>query len=356
MPFPAGAVADRLLNWYGAAGRDLPWRKTRDPYRIWLAEIMLQQTTVAAVIPYYQKFLDRFPTLQALADASLDEVIQRWAGLGYYSRARNLHSAAHQVIEAFDGRFPDSLEELISLPGIGRSTAGAILSIAFDQPAAILDGNVRRVLVRLSAWTKDARSAVAERQLWSWAELLTPSDRAHDYAQAIMDLGAMVCVPRRPLCERCPLSDLCLAFRKGLAADLPAKRIKKTVPLRRQAALLVSLQGRLLVARRPPNGLLGGLWEFPVVDLAKANPGRQQVQMLQQDLGLPGNPEPLGIIRHAYSHFKLELEVHVLKLADSTQVVESERVWCPVDELPQLPLHGAHGKALAVFLEGTKRE
>lgn len=356
VPFPAEAVADRLLDWYDAHGRDLPWRRTRDPYRIWLSEIMLQQTTVAAVIPYYQKFLERFPTLEALAAGSLDEVLRLWAGLGYYSRARNLHRAARQVMAEFSGRFPETPEALISLPGIGRSTAGAIRAIAFDHPAAILDGNVRRVLVRLFAWTDDPRSSRAERQLWQWAELLTPAARAHDYSQAIMDLGAMVCVPGQPLCDRCPLNGLCLAHRQGLAGKLPVRRIKKAVPRRHQAALLVRLQDRLLVSRRPPDGLLGGLWEFPVVDLAKSHPGENEIHMLQNDLGLPGNPEHIGTIHHAYSHFKLVLEVYSLRLADLSLIADSDRAWCPVEDLQHLPLHGAHEKALAIFLEAAKRE
>lgn len=356
LPFPSRAISDRLLAWYGRKGRDLPWRNTRDPYRVWLSEVMLQQTTVAAVVPYYHRFLDRFPTLQVLAEASLDEVIQYWAGLGYYSRARNLHRAARQVAAEFGGNFPDTQEELCALPGIGRSTAGAILSIAFDQPAPILDGNVRRVLVRLFAWTEDPRSSRAERRLWQWAEVLTPSDRAHDYAQAIMDLGAMVCVPRRPSCRFCPLNDFCRAFQEGLADILPLKRPRKAVPLRRQAVLLACWQARLLVTRRPPKGLLGGLWEFPVVDLNQAQPHGKQLQRLQNDLGLPGNLRHLGTIRHVYSHFKLELEVHALDLEDRLLVAEGEQRWCPMNELSQLPLHGAHDKALEVFLKDVERE
>ena len=356
VPFPAGAVADCLLDWYGVHGRDLPWRRTRDPYRIWISEIMLQQTTVAAVIPYYQKFLERFPTLEALAAGSLDEILRLWAGLGYYSRARNLHRAARQVMAEYCGRFPETQEALITLPGIGRSTAGAIRAIAFDQPAAILDGNVRRVLVRLFAWSDDPRSSRAERQLWQWADLLTPAARAHDYSQAIMDLGAVVCVPGPPLCDRCPLNGLCLAHRQGLAGELPVRRIKKAVPRRHQAALLVRLQDRMLVSRRPPEGLLGGLWEFPVVDLAKMQVGETGVHMLQNDLGLPGNPEHIGTIHHAYSHFKLALEVHSLCLADHNLIADSDRIWCPTDDLRRLPLHGAHEKALAIFLEAAKPE
>ncbi|MEJ2202291.1 MAG: A/G-specific adenine glycosylase, partial [Desulfuromonadaceae bacterium] len=190
------SVAPLLLSWYGRQGRDLPWRQTRDPYRIWLSEIMLQQTGVETVIPYYLKFLDRFPSATALATADLDAVIELWAGLGYYSRARNLHATARKIVAEFDGNFPAEQSLLESLPGIGRSTAGAILAIAFEQKGVILDGNVRRVLCRLFALELNPRSTAAEKQLWRWAEALTPADRPHDYAQAIMDLGATICLPR----------------------------------------------------------------------------------------------------------------------------------------------------------------
>ncbi|MDH3998734.1 MAG: A/G-specific adenine glycosylase, partial [Desulfuromonadales bacterium] len=230
LPFDPPQMAQRLLRWYGAKGRDLPWRQNRDPYCIWLSEIMLQQTGVVTVIPYYQRFLDKFPTLQQLAAAPLDDVIQLWAGLGYYSRARNLHKAAQQVMAEHSGVFPSQLDDIQALPGIGRSTAGAILSIAFDQPAPILDGNVRRVLVRLFAWRNDPRSSAAEKQLWQWAEQLTPPQQAHDYAQAIMDLGATVCTPRTPDCANCPLRALCVAHQQGLAETLPIKRKRAKAP------------------------------------------------------------------------------------------------------------------------------
>ena len=312
-PFDPLAVAPRLLAWYGAQGRDLPWRHTRDPYRIWLSEIMLQQTTVAAVIPYYQRFLDGFPDVAALAAAPLEKVIELWAGLGYYTRARNLHRAAQAVVSDHGGRFPATIAELAALPGIGRSTAGAIVSIAFDQPAPILDGNVRRVLVRLCAYAGDPRGAEAERLLWEWAEALTSKERPHDYAQAIMDLGATVCTPRQPACPDCPLADLCQARRQGVERQLPAARSRKSVPVRHQVALLVECDGRYLVRLRPPEGFLGGLWEFPVADLRPDEPSLMAAGRLAAELGMAGQRAEAGKLKHAYSHFTVAIHPFICR-------------------------------------------
>lgn len=346
LPFNADDVASRLLAWYGKSGRDLPWRKTRDPYRIWLSEIMLQQTTVAAVIPYYERFLQRFPSLEELAKAPLDDVIALWAGLGYYSRARNLHRAAGQVFSEHEGTFPNQLDGLMSLPGIGRSTAGAILSIAFDIPAAILDGNVRRVLVRLFAWPDDPRSSRAEKQLWHWAEALTPKEHPHDYAQAIMDLGATVCTPTKPNCDVCPLRDLCQACQQGVAEELPVARQKKSVPVRRQVALVLYSEGKVLLRRRPTEGFLGGMWEFPAADLSAGQESLEAGLRLLADLGLSCELKEAGQIQHAYSHFKLEAEVFYAAVEANASIGESSGyLWCSEQELKAMPLHGAHKKA-----------
>jgi len=343
-------VSRRLLDWYGKQGRDLPWRHTRDPYRIWLSEIMLQQTTVAAVIPYYERFLNQFPTLSDLAFASLDDVITLWAGLGYYSRARNLHRAAQRLVTEQGGVFPDNHGALVALPGIGRSTAGAILAIAFDKPAPILDGNVRRVLVRLFAWMDDPRSARAEKQLWAWAEALTPKDRPHDYTQAIMDLGAMVCTPRAPDCDNCPMQEICQASLKGLTADLPVARKKQKIPVRQQIGLIVSGSAGFLLRQRPPEGLLGGLWEFPTLDLPSELTAEQAATRLLSDLCLRGSLKKIGEIRHAYSHFKLELSLFEIDIGAAEKISEScEYRFYSAADLEHLPLHGAHRKAYNQF-------
>jgi len=350
-PLDPTKVAPRLLAWYDRHGRDLPWRRTRDPYRIWLAEIMLQQTTVAAVIPYYQRFLNTFPDLAALVAAPLDQVIELWAGLGYYSRARNLHRAAQLLVDCHGGRFPATVAELVALPGIGRSTAGAIVAIAFDRPAPILDGNVRRILVRLFAMAGDPRAAAAERQLWLWATALTPHDRPHDYTQAIMDLGATLCTPQLPACPVCPLAALCLARCQGLERQLPAPRVRKTVSVRRQVAVLVDLAGTgtSLARPRPATGFLGGLWELPNTDLRSDEPPLAAAARLAAEFGLTGAPELVGQLKHAYSHFTLDLALVRISVAAGCRVAEGEWQWLPAARLQAVPLHGAHRKALQRF-------
>ena len=348
--FPFAEVAPLLLAWYGKVGRDLPWRRSRDPYRIWLSEIMLQQTGVAAVIPYYERFLTAFPDVATLAAAPVEEVIELWAGLGYYSRARNLHAAARQVVAVHGGSFPRSLDALRALPGVGRSTAGAILSIAFDTAAPILDGNVRRVLCRLFAWQDDPRAAAAEKQLWSWAEALTPPDRPHDYAQAIMDLGATCCTPHSPACARCPLEVLCRARALGLEQELPRRRAKKGVPTQIQIALLLERSGRFLVRRRPLSGMLAGLWEFPSAGVPQGGEPAPAAARLLRELGGAGAPEFAGGVRHVYSHFKLDLHLFRAATPDTLQVAEEgESRWLFPDELAAWPLHGAHKKALPLL-------
>ena len=342
-------VAPRLLAWYGKAGRDLPWRRTRDPYRVWLSEIMLQQTGVVAVISYYERFLGRFSDVAALAAAPVEEVVELWAGLGYYSRARNLHAAARQVVEVHGGHFPQNLEELTALPGIGRSTAGAILSIAFDIPAPLLDGNVRRVLCRLFAWQDDPRSSAAEKQLWRWAEDLTPAERPHDYAQAIMDLGATLCTPRSPACERCPLESLCRARALGLEEELPRRRVKPAVPTRIQVALLLERDGRFLVRRRPLSGMLGGLWEFPAAAVA-AGAARPSGGPAAAGAGRTGG-EPVG--RRGRPRLQ-PFQARFAPLPRPAPAIprsggRRRKSLADPAELAGCPLHGAHKKALALL-------
>ncbi len=348
LPFAAEAVAESLLGWYALAGRELPWRQTRDPYRIWLSEIMLQQTTVAAVVGYYRRFLERFPKLSALAAAPLEEVIDLWAGLGYYARARNLHATARQLVAERGGEFPCSVDELLQLPGIGRSTAGAISALAFDLRAPILDGNVRRILCRLCALQELPRSSSADKKLWLWAEWLTPQHRVHDYTQAIMDLGALVCTPKNPRCEQCPLESLCLARSCKLVDLLPLKAPGKQVPLRRQLALLLVDRQRCLVQRRPATGLLGGLWEFPGLDAGEGAP-LDAIRQYYAGLKTISAIRLLGQARHAYSHFRLKVDFYRVELDPRDGVAEEAEHWLPLDDLEQLPLHGAHKKLLPLI-------
>ncbi len=356
-PFHPSEISSRLLAWYAKAGRDLPWRHTRDPYKIWLSEIMLQQTGVKAVIPYYHRFLDRFPDVRTLSAASVDEVISLWAGLGYYSRARNLHVAAKVVMEENGGEFPCSLENLQGLPGVGRSTAGAILSIAWNQKTPVLDGNVRRVLARLFALEEDPRSSAGEKKLWGWAEALTPEDRPHDYAQAIMDLGALLCLPRRPACDRCPLEGLCRSRALGLAQEIPRRRSRKPVPTRTQIALILCRADRHLVFKRPLEGMLGGLWEFPARTVSSEQSPESAAAALLCEFGGSGEPDFAGGIDHAYSHFRLVLRLYRCNLEKSHRVEEEgERRWLTTEELEQWPLHGAHKKVLPLLHRDSEKK
>jgi A/G-specific adenine glycosylase len=354
--FPPEKVSLELLNWYGLYGRDLPWRQTRDPYRIWLSEIMLQQTTVAAVIPYYERFLGKFPDVQSLAKASQETVLELWSGLGYYSRARNLHQAAIDLVEKSEGRFPETVDELLQLPGVGRSTAGAIVSIAFNRPAPILDGNVRRVLARLMALTEPPRDSQSEKKLWSWATAFTSSQRPHDYAQAIMDLGATVCLPRQPRCPECPLQDICQAKKQGLENELPVKKQKAKVATRRQVVLVADCLGKLLVRRRPTEGLLGGMWEFPCQEVNDSMPSGAVLQDLQSNLPVDPDAVFVGEISHTYSHFHLQAAVYRVRSRSESKIAENGAFWHDAGELAESPLHGAHQKVLKLILKEDENE
>lgn len=343
-PLSAPELVEQLLKWYGRSGRDLPWRNSRNPYRIWLSEIMLQQTTVAAVISYYQRFLEKFPTLESLAAAPLEDVIDLWAGLGYYSRARNLHAAARLIIGEFGGVFPAEVEDLQKLPGVGRSTAGAISALAFDRRAPILDGNVRRVLCRLFALREPPRSTSAEKQLWNWSEQLTPAESVHNYTQAIMDLGATVCLPRNPVCDECPWVELCQAKKHNLEQQLPLKQPTKKIPTRFEITLLLDYRGRYLVRRRLAEGFLGGLWEFPVISMDSDRD--KKISLLCADYGCHATPESLGRIQHVYSHFRLKVDIYRVKIDNLSGIAEGENQWFSLEKLNNIALHGAHKKVL----------
>ncbi len=263
----AASFAATLIAWQRGHGRQtLPWQQlggTRDAYRVWLAEIMLQQTQVAAVVPFYMRFVERFPDVRALAAAPLDDVMRHWGGLGYYSRARNLHATAGRVVALHDGRFPDTVEALAALPGIGRSTAGAIAAFAYGRKAAILDGNVKRVLARVFLIEGSPAAAATATRMWALAESLLPERDIERYTQGLMDLGATLCTPRRPACLLCPFEATCLARRVGREASLPERAARKVVPTRRASLLLVTRGDDVLLERRPPTGIWGGLWSLP---------------------------------------------------------------------------------------------
>jgi A/G-specific adenine glycosylase len=301
-----------LLAWYRAERRDLPWRRTRDPYAIWVSETMLQQTRVEAVIPYYERFLTRFPTVGALASADLDDVLSLWAGLGYYSRARNLKRAAEQVVVEHDGRLPDEASALQRLPGIGRYTAGAIASIAFDRPEPIVDGNVARVLARLLGIREPIEDPPVKARLWEEAERFADGGEPGDLNQALMELGARVCVPGSPRCNACPVSMWCDAREAGDAAQLPARRPKRAPKRVHAVAAWIERGGKVLAVQRPTRGLLGGLWELPGGEVeARARGPELVARVLQERTGLAvRDVRRAGAFDYAFTHRQLRLTVY----------------------------------------------
>ena len=313
-----------LLAWFDGAGRKhLPWQRNATPYRVWVSEIMLQQTQVSTVIPYYERFMQRFPDVRSLADAPLDEVLHLWTGLGYYARARNLHRAAGVIANELGGEFPNTIEAVQALPGIGRSTAGAILSLAGQQRQPILDGNVKRVLTRYFGIAGFPGEKRIETRLWELADACTPHERVADYTQAIMDLGATLCTRVRPRCAECPVRLGCVATRDGLQAALPTPRAKRERP-QRVAYVLVALneRGEVLLERRPPVGIWGGLWTFPQFD-NEAECARLFGVCSTADNRLP-------VYHHAFTHFDLTLHP-LLTLNASPQVIADTDRYCWYD-------------------------
>lgn len=337
-----------LLAWYRRARRDLPWRRTHDPYRIWLSEMMLQQTRVETVIPYYQRFLAAFPTVTALAAADQHDVLKLWAGLGYYSRARNLHTAAQRVVRDFAGRFPRTANALQSLPGIGRYSAAAIASIAFDEPVAALDGNIKRVLARLREFEQPINATASQSELWRLADEFLDRGEPGDFNQALMELGATVCTPRNPACSTCPLRSGCRTCKAGRQAELPRKTAAATVPNVFAAALAIVHDGRVLLARRPQTGLLAGLWELPATEMQDRRP-RISIRPLLVSLGLrESRTRRLGSVRHVFTHRDLTVELYLVEAAHSSALQTNGREMqaAPLDQLDQFALSTLDRKLL----------
>lgn len=319
-------LAQAVLAWWDIHGRkDLPWQRDPTPYRVWVSEIMLQQTQVASVMRYYDAFMQRFPTVQALAKADQDAVLAQWTGLGYYSRARNLHKAAREVTTRFDGNFPADPTQLQTLPGIGRSTAGAIASLAFGERAAILDGNVKRVLARVHAVPGAPAQSSTLKQLWSLAEQHTPESRFGHYTQAMMDLGATVCTRGRPQCLICPLQQRCLARQQGNPDAYPQRAARKTLPVKRVVMLIGQLaDGGILLEKRPPRGVWASLWSLPEFDDETA----LYNWLAQQHLGLRADLRPQESFRHTFSHYHLDIAPVLAKLDSRGKVMDDDRqVW-----------------------------
>ncbi len=309
-PARANTFSPRLLAWYSKHQRDLPWRRdAHNPYRVWISETLLQQTQVTTVIPYYERFLGRFPSVRALANARLDTVLKTWEGAGYYARAHNLHRAAKEIVARFHGKIPSAVKDLLTLPGIGRYTAGAIASIAFNRDAPILDGNVTRVLCRYFNIGGDPKRTETQGQLWKLAEELIPRGRAGKFNQALMDLGATICTPRAPSCAACPVKRNCAAKRLGTQDKLPAKAKKKTKPHKQIAVGIIWKGKKMLIARRFDRDLLGGLWEFPGGHRERGESLAEcVVREVREELGIEiAVQDKLAVIDHAYSHFSITL-------------------------------------------------
>ena len=333
------AFRDDLLDWYDAHKRAMPWRETDDPYRIWVSEIMLQQTRVDTVRDYYPRFQEAFPTVEALADAERDEVLKHWEGLGFYARARHLHEAARTVVAEHDGTVPDTMDDIRALKGIGPYTAAAVLSIAHDAPHAVLDGNVTRVLSRVFAVDEDATTTAAQRALRGLANDLLDADRPGDFNQAMMELGALVCTPSTPLCDRCPLQDVCRAHAAGTEDDYPITPESEPVPHHDIAVGLVfdDAGDELLIQRRPDEGLLGGLWEFPGGKQEEAESLETACRReLKEELGIDVSiDDHFYTLSHAYSHFKITLHAFRCRVADGTPEAREGQPfqWVDVDAL-----------------------
>ena len=348
-------IQAKLLQWFKKNKRDLPWRKTRAPYAIWVSEIMLQQTQVATVIPYYQKFLKSFPTIHHLAKSDLSKVLRVWEGLGYYSRARNLHRSSQIVLSRFHGKIPDTLKDLISLPGIGQSTAGAILSFAFHKEAPILDGNAKRVLSRLFAVSGSPGERKTEQILWQISESLIPKGFSNPFNQALMDLGSMLCTPKHPQCPRCPLHRFCKGRTSGEPERFPSKSIKKKIPHIEALSAVIQKDGKVLLNQRPPKGLLGGLWEFPNWRIEGKQRSRLRLRLrnyIKKEMGMNVKvKESMGTFQQTYSHFKLTLSVFYCQHLNG----KGKGKWVPIRNLALYPMSRIH-RRIAEMIVGEIRK
>jgi A/G-specific adenine glycosylase len=328
--------ARRLLSWYCRSARTLPWRGHPDPYAVWVSEVMLQQTRVETVIPYFNRWMKRFPTIKSLAGASEQDVLNLWEGLGYYSRARNLHEAAKIVVEKHNGKLPRDLDALRRLPGIGQYTVGAIASMAFGMDEPALDGNIRRVLARVFDVSVPADSSLGERALWNLAAEYLPRSKAGDYNQALMDLGATICLPKNPHCLICPVFGLCEARQKGIQDQRPVLKPTKKIPHYIHAAAVIVKNGRVLLAKRPSKGLLGGMWEFPNGRVDE-DPARGLPKALRLGYQLKARKkDALGSVKHAYTHFKVT--VHVFQCELISVPKNQNLKWVKPGDLKDLPM------------------
>jgi A/G-specific adenine glycosylase len=346
------AFANAIIAWQKQHGRnDLPWQNTVNPYAIWVSEIMLQQTQVAAVIGYYGNFMQRFPTITALANATQEDVLQSWSGLGYYSRARNLHNAAQKIVDDFGSVFPTEFNDILSLPGIGRSTAAAISTFALNAPQPILDGNVKRVFARhfnIAGWPSAPK---VTQQLWQIAECENPRHEAIAYTQGLMDLGATLCSRTKPKCAACPVNASCAAFKLGLVSSLPTPKPRKALP-EKSTTMLVFLNNReVLLEKRPQTGIWGGLWSLPEIDMFEI-----ASEVAQSRFGIEVEAEePLALINHAFTHFKLAITPQPLQVVRQTLRAQTPNmIWLPIDEAISAAIPTPVRKILTLLIKHQK--
>jgi A/G-specific adenine glycosylase len=345
----------KLLTWFQENQRLLPWRKTYDPYQVWISEIMLQQTQVKTVLPYFDRWMKKLPTIQSVADAKEDTVLKLWEGLGYYSRARNLQKAARQIVEKHGGEFPSDFESILSFPGVGRYTACAIASIAFNQDYPVVDGNVIRVLSRLFHYSENTRLPAAEKWMWGKVEDLLPKGKARNFNQGMMELGALICTPKSPKCEACPLVSECMAKKKGVQESLPNRGPRKVLTNIKVAIAVIRKGDKVFIQKRPEKGLMGGLWEFPGGKVEKGE--RPEVAVLREvseEVGVKLRElTKLREIKHAYTSFKVDLHCFEANYASGRVRLKSatEGKWVEISDLKKYPFPAANVSLISQLLQ-----
>ncbi|WHH61499.1 A/G-specific adenine glycosylase [Petroclostridium sp. X23] len=348
-------IQENLLKWFDKNKRDLPWRKTKDPYKIWISEIMLQQTRVDTVIQYYQRFVKRFPAVKELAEADEQDVLKHWQGLGYYSRVRNLHKGAKMILKQYHGIFPDTMEEIKKIPGIGPYTAGAVLSIAFNQPYPAVDGNVLRVFSRIMDIHEDIAQASTVKLIQEKVKELIPQGRASDFTEALMELGALLCIPANPLCLACPLYEQCEARARGVQNDLPVKT-KKQKPKKMHMVFCVVKKGEeILMIKNPANGLLGGLWSFPGKEAGEKQ-DEEAVNQILEELKLNAiDIKKIGTARHIFTH--MDWDMHIYQCAvKNKEKIDEEHLWITKEEFGDYPIPKVYQKVCKLILNSNNMD
>ncbi|MDH5596633.1 MAG: A/G-specific adenine glycosylase [Candidatus Peregrinibacteria bacterium] len=349
-----GLLQEVLLKWFEKNQRPLPWRDKYEPYQVWISEIMLQQTQVKTVLPYFERWMATLPTIKSVAEAKEDQILKLWEGLGYYSRARNIQKAARQIVEEYDGVFPSDYDAILALPGVGKYTAGAIASIAFNQDRPLVDGNVIRVLSRLFLYTKNTRFPEAEKKMWKWAEEILPKGEARLFNQAMMEFGALQCTPASPDCSACPLASVCEARKENMIHLIPDRGPARRVENIKVAIAVIKKEGKVFIQKRPEKGLMGGLWEFPGGKVEKGEGFKAALQReLAEEVGMKvRNIKKIRNIKHAYTSFKVDLHCYEadyesgeVKLGSAT-----DGLWVDPEELTNYPFPAANVRLIADLL------